>query len=51
MSKDGVMLLVITAPFVIYVVARIVCAAYFRAKAHYLRRYFHESGQTKGRGH
>lgn len=50
MSKDGVLLLLLLSPFIIYVVARIVCAAYFRAKAHYLRRYFNESGQTKGRG-
>jgi len=34
-------------PVAVYGVCRIVFAAYFKAKANYLRRYFHESDQEK----
>jgi hypothetical protein len=40
-------LLIALTPVAVWVLARVSCAAYFAAKAAYLRRFFHESDQTK----
>lgn len=40
----------VLVPVAVYGISRIVFAAYFRAKADYLRRYFHGNDQEKDGG-
>lgn len=50
LSTGQIVFLVCAFPFAVYLIAWVASAAFFRAKAHYLRRFFHESDQTKGGG-
>lgn len=43
-------LLVPTVLVCVWLIARVACAAYFRAKAHYMKEFFRESGEEKRPG-
>lgn len=51
MSNFEIAVLFLLAPLAVWVLARVTFAAFFAAKAAYLRRFFHATGETQnGRG-